>query len=267
MPSFLTRRCPSPSSSETSKRTDNMNAKSSPSPSPFQLAWPELTRGTLVRRYKRFLADVILENGETVVAHCPNSGSMAECSLPGRPVFISRSDDPKRKLKYTWEVIEMPGSLVGVNTQVPNRLVAGAIQNGDVPELAGYDSLKREVKVGSRSRLDVGLTRNEGDRCFVEIKNCTLVRDGLAMFPDAVTTRGQKHLREMEGLLADGARCVMFYLIQRMDAERFRPADGIDPAYGEELRRVAEMGVEILAYDVHLDMVGIRLRRKVPFVL
>jgi sugar fermentation stimulation protein A len=231
------------------------------------LPWPELIPGKLLKRYKRFLADVGLENGTTITAHCPNSGSMQACSEPGRPVFVSFHDNPKRKLKYTWELIQMPGSLVGVNTQVPNRLVYHSILNGMVKELRGYDTVKREVKVGQHSRLDLMLSGPGRRSCFVEVKNCTLVDDGVALFPDAVTTRGRKHLLELQTLVAEGCRCAMFYLIQRMDARVFKPADHIDPAYGQALRETVRKGVEVLAYDVHIDRQQIVLNSKVPYDL
>ena len=135
------------------------------------LEWPKLVRGTLVKRYKRFLADVRLDNGKIVTAHCPNTGSMTGCSESGQPVYLSRHDNPKRKLKYTWELIEMPTSLVGVNTLVPNRLVFLSAAAGLIPELAGYETVEREVKVGNNSRLDLRLSNGEKDRCYVEIKN------------------------------------------------------------------------------------------------
>lgn len=233
----------------------------------FGLAWPSLIRGTLIRRYKRFLADVALTGGETVTAHCPNSGSMKACSEPGRTVYISKSDNPKRKLKYTWELIEMPDSLVGVNTLVPNRLVAHAIQSGQVESLAGYDRLDREIKVGDHSRIDIRLSTAKGKDCYVEVKNCTLVEAGHAYFPDAVTARGLKHLKELQDLVRNGHRSVMFYLIQRMDALNFAPADHIDPAYGRGLRNAVQNGVEILAYDVFIDLAQIRLNQEVPIWL
>jgi sugar fermentation stimulation protein A len=227
------------------------------------ISWPKLIPGTLVRRYKRFLADVRLENGKTVTAHCPNSGSMTACCEPGRPVFISYHDNPRRKLAYTWELIQMPTSLVGVNTQVPNRLTAVAIESGNVAELAGYTKVKREVKVGQRSRIDI-LLESQGRRpCYVEVKNCTLVADGVARFPDAVTTRGQKHLDELQDLVAAGFRCAMFFLIQRMDAAVFMPADSIDSEYGRKLRKASQNGVEILAYDVSIDLKTIRLKNRI----
>jgi sugar fermentation stimulation protein A len=229
------------------------------------LTWPKLTPATLIKRYKRFLADVVLENGQVITAHCPNTGSMQGCCEPGRPVFLSTHNNPKRKLKYTWELIQMPASLVGVNTLVPNRLVAKSIEAQLVEELAGYESILREAKIGEHTRIDLLLTNGSTDRCFVEIKNCTLVSDGIAYFPDAVTARGRKHLQELRGLVSSGCRCVMFYFIQRMDAKLFRPADHIDSQYGRTLRSALNEGVEILAYDVDIDLKGIRLRNKVPY--
>ncbi len=231
------------------------------------LLWPRLIPGILLNRYKRFLADVRLENGERVTAHCANSGTMKECSQPGRPVYLSWHDNPKRKLKYTWELIDMPTSLVGVNTLVPNRLVKKSIEVGLVDELKGYAKIQPEVTVAKSSRLDLLLTGKNGDTCFVEIKNCTLVEDGWASFPDAVTTRGKKHLVELQKLAAQGHRCAMFFLVQRMDALSFSPADAIDPAYAGELRKAAQNGVELLAYDVGIDLEEIVLRKKVPIVL
>ena len=228
------------------------------------LAWPPLIPGTLIKRYKRFLADVKLKDGTVVTAHCPNTGSMRGCSEPGRPVYLSFHDNPKRKLKYTWELIKMPTSLVGTNTLVPNRLVFESVKAGIVPELAGYEAVDREVKINDHSRLDLMLTGADGQRCYGEIKNCTLVNDGVASFPDAVTARGLKHLRELEALVDSGHRCVMFYFIQRMDARIFKPADRIDPEYGKGLRRAVHGGVEILAYDVSIDLKGIKLNRKIP---
>lgn len=235
------------------------------SPNTFAgLVWPPLIKGTLLKRYKRFLADVKLQDGTVVTAHCPNTGSMQGCSEPGRPVYLSSHDNPKRKLKYTWELIEMPTSLVGVNTLVPNRLVFESIKAGLVPELTGYETAAREVKINDHTRLDFALTRPDGQQCYGEIKNCTLVNDGVALFPDAVTSRGLKHLSELEALVDAGNRCVMVYFIQRMDAGVFRPADQIDPEYGRGLRRAVRRGVEMLAYDVFIDLKGIRLNRRIP---
>ena len=230
------------------------------------LKWPRLIQGILIKRYKRFMADVELKNGHVVTAHCPNSGSMKECCEPGRPVYLSPQNKPSRRLKYTWEIIDMGTSLVGVNTLVPNRLTKAAIPAGDIPELAGYETVRSEVKYGNNSRIDL-LLENGEKRCFVEIKNCTLVTEGLACFPDAVTSRGFKHLIELQEQVKLGDRAVMFYLIQRMDANRFQPADHIDPAYGEELRKAVRNGVEIMVYDVAMDLEGVRLNRPVPFQL
>jgi sugar fermentation stimulation protein A len=241
-----------------------MKKKSGSPIRPGGLILPELIPGVLIKRYKRFMADVELRTGEVVTAHCPNSGSMQTCSESGRPVYLSYHDNPKRKLKYTWELIEMPTSLVGINTMVPNRLVSKSIEDGIIEDLSGYDDIAREVKVSNHSRLDILLSRGNHDRCFVEVKNCTLVKDGDAFFPDAVTSRGLKHLVEMSNLVSSGTRCVMFYLIQRMDAERFQPADHIDPEYGRGLRRAAGQGVEIMAYDVYVGLKTITLNRKIP---
>lgn len=231
------------------------------------LAWPELQRGTLVKRYKRFLADVVLEDGTPVTAHCPNSGTMKTCSQPGRPVYVSFHDNPKRKLKYTWELIHMPHSLVGVNTQVPNRLVKKAVEDGRIAELGGYERVRAEVKTGDGSRLDLVLEKENRPACFVEVKNCTLVEAGIGRFPDAVTARGLKHLVALQRLKRAGHRAVMFYLVQRMDALRFRPADDIDPAYGRELRKAYRNGVEILVYDVAIDLFCIGINDRLPFDL
>ena len=154
--------------------------------------------------------------------------------------------------------------LVGVNTLVPNRLVKQAVRTGQVAELAGYAEVRSEVRMGARSRVDLMLQDDKRGTCHVEIKNCTMVRNGRAYFPDAVTTRGLKHLHELAALVSKRNRSVMFYLIQRMDAEEFRPADPIDPAYGKALRQAVAQGVEILAYDVHIDLRGIRLNQRRP---
>ena len=199
------------------------------------LRWPKLIPGILIQRYKRFLADVQLESGKIVTAHCPNTGSMQGCCKPGCPVYLSRHDNPKRKLKYTWQLIAMPASLVGINTLVPNRLVFESINAGLVPELSGYETVRREVRIGDHSRIDLMLTDASNGRCYVEIKNCTLVNDGIAYFPDAVTARGLKHLNALVELAASGFRTVMFYFIQRMDTKLFRPADHIDANYGRGL--------------------------------
>lgn len=228
------------------------------------LEWPRLIKGTLIKRYKRFLADVKLRNGHIVTAHCPNSGSMRGCCETGRPVYLSRSANPKRRLPYTWEMIEMPASLVGVNTGVPNRLVMRSIIHGYIPALKGYETVSTEVKYGQNSRIDLLLENSDGSLCYVEVKNCTLVEDGAAYFPDAVTARGLKHLVELQEQVRLGHRSVNFFVVQRMDAKIFHPADHIDKAYGKELRRAAKNGVEIMTCDVSLDLQGVSLNRLLP---
>ena len=231
------------------------------------LKWPELISGILIKRYKRFLADVEINGGKLVTAHCPNTGSMKGCCEPGSPVYLSTHDNPKRKLKYTWEMIKMPTSLVGVNTLVPNQLVFESVKADMVPELSGYERIDREVKVSAHSRIDMALAAANRRRCFVEIKNCSLVDKRVAFFPDAVTARGLKHITELQSLVDSGFRGLMFYFIQRMDAEIFKPADQIDPEYGKSLRRAVKGGLEVLAYDVAIDLNGIRLNRKIPLEL
>jgi sugar fermentation stimulation protein A len=226
--------------------------------------WPVLIRGRLVRRYQRFLADVILDDGRAVTAHCPNSGRMTGCSQPGQPVFLSYQDDPKRKFKYRWELIEMPTSLVGVNTMVPNRLVADALRTGQVAAFEAYTDVFSEVTVNAHTRLDLKLAAPGLPDCYIEIKNCTLVEGDWAMFPDAPTTRGQKHLRALTALKGSGKRAVIFFLIQRTDARFFKPADGVDPEYGRQLRQAVAQGVEIMAYDTDIDLKKICLGRPLP---
>ena len=231
------------------------------------LILPDLIPGILIKRYKRFLADVELENGDIVTAHCMNTGSMQACSEPGRRVYLSCHNNPKRKLKYSWEIIDMPSSRVGVNTLVPNRLVYHSIKAGRLEPFAGYDEIRPEVKVGKKHRLDLMLSKNGSDLCYIEIKNCSLVTDGTAYFPDAVTKRGRNHLIELQKLSSMGHRGVMFFLIQRMDANIFKPADHIDPAYGKELRKAVKNGVEIMVYDVRIDLNSISLRNPIPYEL
>ena len=238
------------------------------------LILPDLIPGRLIKRYKRFLADVELDNGDVVTAHCPNTGTMKACSEPGRKVYLSFHDNPKRKLKYTWEIIEMPSSMVGVNTLIPNQLVYHSIKAGKLKTFADYDEIRSEVKVGEKHRLDLMLSKNGPnpsypDPCYIEIKNCSLVNEGIACFPDAVTIRGRNHLIELQRLAASGFRAVMFFLVNRMDAKIFKPADHIDPAYGKELRKAHQNGVEIIVYDVSINLVQrkIALRKRVPYQL
>ena len=236
-------------------------------PAKTSIPWPTLIKGVLIKRYKRFLADVKLDNGEIITAHCPNSGRMTECSEPGSSVYLSYHDNPKRKLQYTWELIKMPSSLVGVNTNIPNLLVFNTIIDGNIPELNGYTEFIREKSVGENSRIDIFLETKRRKPCYVEVKNCTLVRGKVASFPDAITARGLKHLKELQELRKNNNRCVMFYLVQRMDAEIFTPEYPIDPAYGNELKKAKQNGVEILIYDVNIDLKKISINKKLPYKL
>jgi sugar fermentation stimulation protein A len=231
------------------------------------LRWPELVPGTLLRRYNRFLADITLDSGTRVTAHCPNTGSMKGCCEPGRRVYISRSTNPRRKLRYTWHLIEMPTSLVGIDTSVPNRLIAQAIGQRRIPEFSTFEAIRTEVPVGVGSRIDLRLETPSGDACYVEVKNCTLVEEGVAFFPDAVTVRGLKHLKELEALAGAGHRAAMLYLIQRMDAGHFRPARHIDPAYARRLTDAVRCGVDVYAYDVKIDLSAIRLNNRLEVIL
>jgi len=222
--------------------------------------------GKLIQRYKRFLADVQLADGTVVTAHCPNSGSMKSCSDPGSPVLLSRSDNPKRKLKYTWELIFTNNTWVGINTHYPNYLVKEAIENGVITELQGYTEIRSEVRYGQNSRVDLLLSRDD-HRCYVEIKNVTLVEKGIAYFPDAVTLRGQKHLRELMQMVQEGHRAVILFIVQRMDCDRMAPADDIDPEYGKLLREASQNGVEILAYQAKVSPEEIKVFRSLPVLL
>jgi len=219
--------------------------------------------GRLIRRYQRFLADVLLDSGETVTVHCPNSGSMKGCNLPGSPVYLSVSNNPKRKYPHTWELVESAGVWAGINTALPNRIVHEAIAAGEIPELRGYDAIRPEVPYGTGSRIDLLLT-GQRPPCYVEVKNVTLVENDMALFPDAVTTRGQKHLRELMEVVRSGERGVIFFLVQRGDAASVAPADGIDPEYGRLLRLAVTSGVEALAYQAEVTPAEIRICRRLP---
>lgn len=225
---------------------------------------PPLISGRLINRYKRFLADVELNTGETITAHCPNSGSMKGCAIPGSRVWLSFSDNPKRKYPHTWELIKVADTYIGINTLVPNRIVKQAIEQGLINELSEYTKVTSEVKTSEHTRLDLALEKPDGQRCYVEIKNCTLVEDGIAMFPDAVTARGQKHLEELEHLVAKGHKSVIFYLIQRTDAAIFKPADAIDKVYGEKLRKAVQNGVKIITRDTLISTRTIQVGKAVP---
>lgn len=227
---------------------------------------PPLIPGTLSKRYKRFLADIVLEDGRTVTVHCPNSGSMKGCATPGSRVYISHSSNPGRKFPFTWELVEADGFWAGINTGLPNRLVREAIESGTVVELQGYETIRPEVAYGEHSRIDL-LLESPQQRCFVEIKNVTLVENGLALFPDAVTTRGQKHLNELMRVVREGGRGVIFFTVQRGDGKSVSPADAIDPEYGRLLRLAMKNGVEALAYRALVTPVEILLTDRLPVVV
>lgn len=216
-----------------------------------------LVGGRLVKRYKRFLADVVLDaDGREITAHCANPGSMLGLKEPGSRVWLSPSNNPKRKLKYSWEIIEADGALVGINTAHPNKLVEEAIEDGRIRELSGHASMRREVKYGKNSRIDILLEGHDGGRTYVEVKNVHLMRQaGLAEFPDSVTARGAKHLGELADMVGEGHRAAMVFLVQRPDCERLSLAEDIDPAYAAAFRLARSAGVEVYAIgcDVRLD--------------
>ncbi len=222
-----------------------------------------LVHGRLVKRYKRFLADIELDNGQLITAHCTNSGSMKSCLEPGAEVFLTPNDDPNRKTRFTWEMIKINGQWVGINTSVPNRFAKEAIQQNLIPGLEGYRTIRREVTFGD-SRFDL-FAEKEGEQCFIEVKNVTLNEGGVAMFPDAVTTRGQKHLETLIEVKKAGMRAVMLYVIQRMDVDRFAPARHIDPAYAEKLDKAKANGVEVIPLQVRVTPEGVFPERVVRY--
>lgn len=224
-----------------------------------------LVEGRLIRRYKRFLADIELATGEVVLAHCANPGAMLGLAEPGSEVWLSPAAAPTRKLAWSWELVRVGDHLVGINTSLPNRLAAEAIGVGLVPELAGYANMRREVRYGRNSRIDLLLEGPGQAPCYVEIKNVHLRRATTAAeFPDCVTARGTKHLVELADAVAAGARAVMLYLVQRDDCDRFAIAGDIDPGYENGLRRAQAIGVEVLAYACRLSREEIEVARRLP---
>ncbi len=224
-----------------------------------------LVRGTLIRRYKRFLADVGLDSGETVTAHCPNTGTMLGVCEPGSEVWLSPTTDPARKLRYSWQMIRVGDHLVGINTQNPNRIVEEAIRDFRIPELAGYGAIRREVKYGRNSRIDILLQEPGKPDCYVEIKNVHLMReDGIAEFPDAVSARAAKHQGELADMVESGHRAVTFYLCQRQDCGSFRIAGDIDLTYAKAVRAARDRGVEALCYGCILTPDAISIGDALP---
>ena len=218
--------------------------------------------GTLINRYKRFLANIELDDGTVVVAHCTNSGSMTSCLENGAEVYLTPVSDPKRKTRFTWEMIKINGNWVGINTGNPNRLAFEAISAGTIPGLEGYKNVKREVKYGD-SRFDV-FAENESEKCFIEVKNVTLKEGKYALFPDAVTTRGQKHLKTLMEVKAAGIRAVMLYIVQRTDVEIFAPAKEIDPDYAKALKSAVNKGVEVIVMQAKVTPETIVFVKSIP---
>ena len=225
-----------------------------------------LARGVLVSRYKRFFADVVLDDGTEITSHCPNPGAMLGLNMPGLPAWVSRSDDPKRKLAHTLELIEVDGGLVGINTLHPNRIVAEALAAGVIPEDAGYATHRREVKYGANSRVDFLLEHPDRPPCWLEVKNCHLMRTpGLAEFPDCVAARSLKHLRELTAMVEAGQRAVMLFVVQRTDCDIFAACAELDPAYAAGLTAAAASGVEVLAYRCAISPGGVTLADRIPW--
>lgn len=219
----------------------------------------------LLRRYKRFLADVVLPDGSEVTAHCANPGSMKGLTSPDSEVWLSPARNPARKLRYSWELIAADGTLVGINTNHPNALAEEAVSQGTIPELAGYETLRREVKYGKNSRIDLLLEDPSRPPCYVEVKNVHLLRQpGLAEFPDSITARGAKHLVELSDMVAEGKRAVMLFIVQRDDCQRFDIARDIDPTYDQAFVAARAAGVEVLCYTCRIDTKGITVEGAVP---
>lgn len=228
------------------------------------MQFQKLIKGNLIKRYKRFLADIILEDGTEITAHVPNSGAMTSCIEDNCPVWVTFHDNPKRKLKYTLELTQMGKNLICTNTGVANKISIEAIENGTIKELQGYNSLKPEQKYGINSRIDI-LLENENQKCYVEIKSVSLkIEDSLA-FPDSVTSRGKKHLDELISMVEEGHRAVMLYIIQRTDKADFRIANEIDKKYNEAFEIARKKGVEVLVYQSDITLEDIKVERKIEF--
>lgn len=227
---------------------------------------PELTEGSLIKRYKRFLADICLPDGSEITVHCPNTGAMTGCAEPGSRVWLSTSDNPKRKYAQTWELVEtQPDEMACIHSAKANTLVKEAIEREVITELSGYASIKTEVKYGEEgSRIDL-LLEAPDQSCFVEVKSVTLkLEGGLGVFPDAVSDRGRKHLRELIKAKESGHRAILFFCVQHTGIQRVAPADQIDPKYAETFRQAINAGVEVLAYRAQMDLENIELKEFLP---
>ena len=227
-----------------------------------------LVPGTLIRRYKRFLADVTLSDGQEVTVHCANPGSMMGLAEPGMRVWLEPNDDPKKKLKFGWRLVEHGnGHFTGVDTAVPNRMLRSALEARQVPGLADFDTLRAEVPYGEKSRIDFLLSRTGDPDTYVEVKSVTLSRQqGLAEFPDSVTARGTKHLHELSHMVSQGHRAVMLYLVQRTDCDRMTLAQDIDPAYAQAWRTATAAGIETIVLDCHITPEVVQLGKPVRLV-
>ena len=230
------------------------------------MKFENLLQGRFLKRYKRFLVDVDLGDGRVITVHCLNTGSMKGCLNPGNAVLLSQSDNPKRKYPHTLEMIRVGEYWVGINTNRTNHLVREALENGVIDDFGPLDHIQAEVKVSDKSRLDFLLCSKE-TKIYVEVKNCTLVEGEIAMFPDAVTVRGTKHLLELAELKKKGFEAAIFYCVQRMDGKIFSPAVHIDPTYSKTLREVAAKGVKIVAYQASVGPDEICISRKLPIRL
>lgn len=227
-----------------------------------------LVKARLIKRYKRFLADVILESGEQVTVHCPNTGAMTGCAEPGSKVWLSTSDNPKRKYSNTWELVQTPENYMAcIHSAKANDLVKEAIEAGVIKELQGYDSIRTEVKYGKeKSRIDLLLER-DAQQCYIEVKSVTLLLDdSLGVFPDAVSDRGRKHLRELIEMVQQGHRAVLFFCVQHTGIKRVAPADAIDQKYGDTFREAIAAGVEVLAYQADISPELICLHKPLPIL-
>lgn len=224
---------------------------------------PIRQQGILVKRYKRFLADISLPDGSELTVHCPNSGSMRGCSTPGSPVIISKSDNLKRKYAWTLEMVQAGNIWIGVNTSITNKLVHEAMENGIIDDFGIIESIRPEIKVSDKSRLDFLLQTQSGP-VYLEVKNCSLVENNTVLFPDAVTTRGTKHLHELHRLQSNKIQTAVLFCIQRSDGHCFSPASSIDPDYSATLKKVEKKGVKVLAYRATVEPNQVTITSTVP---
>ncbi|CUB06500.1 DNA/RNA nuclease SfsA [Marinomonas fungiae] len=233
------------------------------------MQFPELIEGRLIKRYKRFLADIELITGEVITAHCPNTGSMRRCQQENARVWVSKSNNPKRKLAYTWEIVEVDKQyLACINTGLPNKVIGEAMAQGEISELSGYAVQKAEVKYGQGSRIDWLLSDEDRPLCYVEVKNVTLLEeDGQGYFPDAVTDRGRKHLYELADMVQAGHRAVLLFCVSHTGIESVRPAAHIDPKYAAAIKDAVAQGVEVLAYRADITPKHIEIVKKLPVEL